>query len=408
MVEVLAVVPARGGSKSIPGKNIRPLAGVPLVAYSIAAGQQSARITRVIVSTDSQEIAAVARRWGAEVPFLRPAELATDMSVDLDLFQHALHWLDEHEGYRPEMVVQLRPTTPLRPPECVDQAVDIMLRNPTADSVRSVVRSGQNPYKMWRLDGGTDAPMTPLLSYEHSDEPYNQPRQLLPETYWQAGHVDVIRRETIVDQHSMSGGRIYPLVLDSRYAIDIDTDNDWDRAEWMLRRGGLPIVMPEPAGAGLLARVRLVVLDFDGVLTDDRVWVAADGSEMVAAHRGDGMGIELVREHGVEVVVLSRETNPVVAARCRKLGISYQHGVRDKVPALEALLADRQLDHDQIVYVGNDVNDLGCLRIAGCGVAVADAHPKVLAEADLVLSRPGGYGAVRELCDQIIEQRKAS
>lgn len=408
--EVLAVVPARGGSKSIPGKNIRRFGGVPLIAYSIAAGQQSRQVTRVIVSTDSEEIAAVAREWGAEVPFLRPAELAMDHSLDLELFEHALRWLDEHEGYRPDLVVQLRPTTPLRPPDCVDRAVELMLSHPDADSVRSVVRSGQTPYKMWRLGPGEDAPMTPLLPDEGLVEPYNMPRQQLPDVYWHVGHVDVFRPATVLDQHSMSGRRIYPLVIDDDYSVDIDHESDWRQAEGMLRRHDLPWVEPRrPCGRRrrLPADVGLLVLDFDGVMTDDRVWVSADGTEWVAAHRGDGLGIEMVREHGVEVVVLSRETNPVVAARCRKLNVAYEHGLRDKAPVLERMLADRRLDRASVVYVGNDINDLECMRLVGCSVAVADAHPAVLAEADLVLSRPGGFGAVREVCDQIIESKNS-
>src|SRR5512140_2219238 len=127
MTEVLAIIPARGGSKGIPRNNIRELAGYPLIAYSIAAAKQSKSVTRVIVSTDDAEIAGVAREWGAETPFLRPAEYAQDNSTDLPLFQHALQWLEEHEKYHPEVVVQLRPTSPLRPHDLVDRAVSKLL-----------------------------------------------------------------------------------------------------------------------------------------------------------------------------------------------------------------------------------------------------------------------------------------
>src|SRR5512140_1442523 len=127
MTDVLAIIPARGGSKGIPRKNIRDFAGYPLIAYSIAAGLQAKSVSRVIVSTDDEEIAAVARQCGAETPFLRPAEFAQDTSTDLPLFEHALQWLAEHENYRPEVVVQLRPTSPLRPRDLVDRAVSILL-----------------------------------------------------------------------------------------------------------------------------------------------------------------------------------------------------------------------------------------------------------------------------------------
>jgi YrbI family 3-deoxy-D-manno-octulosonate 8-phosphate phosphatase len=401
--EVLAIVPARGGSKSIPRKNIKPLGGVPLIAYSIAAGLQAQTVHRVIVSTDDEEIAAVARAWGAEVPFMRPPELAEDSTPDLPVFQHALRWLEDQEGYVPEVVVQLRPTSPLRPPDCVDAAVATLLSRDQADSVRGVIPSEQNPYKMWRL--ANDGTMQPLLGGEFT-EPYNMPRQALPQTYWQTGHIDAIRYRTIVAKSSLTGDRILPLFLDAQYAIDIDTPLDWERAEWTLAQLEVPLVRPpDQARRQPLAGIRFVVLDFDGVLTDNRVWVGEDGHEWVAANRSDGLGLSFLKQHGVEVLVLSKEPNPVVSARCHKMGVACRQGIDDKEAVLRAIMGERDLDWAQVAYVGNDVNDLGCMRLVGCSVAVADAHPAVLAEADLVLSRCGGYGAVRELCDKLLEQQ---
>ncbi|MCK4692902.1 MAG: acylneuraminate cytidylyltransferase, partial [Anaerolineales bacterium] len=325
--EVLAVVPARGGSKSIPRKNIRSLTGHPLLAYSVAAGLQADTVNRVIVSTDDEEITKIARQYGAEVPFIRPSELAADDTPDLPVFQHALSWLEGQEGYRPDVVVQLRPTSPVRPPGCVDQAVEILLAHPEADSVRGVVPSGQNPYKMWRLlESGH---LESLLKNE-LNEPYNMPRQKLPPTYWQTGHIDVIRPATIMEMDSMSGEVILPLILDPKYTVDIDNLGDWHRTEWMLLHNELDFVRPGPAPRPLPEQVKLLILDFDGVLTDNRVWVDAEGRELVAAHRGDGWGVALLRERGFEVVVLSSETDPVVEARCRKLGVPFIQGLTDK------------------------------------------------------------------------------
>ena len=149
--KVLAIVPARGCSKSIPRKNIRFFGGHPLLTYSIAAGLQSERVTRTIVSTDDEEIASVARDYGAEILFMRPPEIAQDNTPDLPVFQHALDWLEREEGYVPELVIQLRPTSPIRPLDCVDQALEILQGDPEADSVRGIVASGQNPYKMWKI-----------------------------------------------------------------------------------------------------------------------------------------------------------------------------------------------------------------------------------------------------------------
>lgn len=398
--EVLAVIPARGGSKSIPRKNILSFAGHPLIAYSIAAAQQAELVTRVIVSTDDAEIAAVARDYGAEVPFLRPTEYAQDATPDLPVYVHAVEWFSETEGYLPEMVVQLRPTTPVRPPGMVDQGIQMLRARPDADSLRAVVPSGQNPHKMWRINDRGE--MSPLLNVEGIAEPYNAPRQHLPATYWQTGHLDIIRPDTLLGKSSMTGDLILSLVLTPRYTVDIDTRSDWEKAEWLIRYGGLEVVVPEKPGYGLPEQLDLIVFDFDGVFTDNRVWVDQHGVEQVAASRGDGMGISLLKKAGFNAVVLSTETNPVVSARCKKMDLPVYQGIDAKGEALQKLLAERGIPGENVIYVGNDVNDLPCFPLVGCAAAVADAHPDVLSKANLVLKSPGGYGAVRELCDLVI------
>lgn len=232
--EVLALIPARGGSKSIPRKNIRSFAGFPLIAYSIAAAQATETVTRVVVSTDDEEIAGIARQYGAETPFLRPAEISQDGTPDLPVFQHALQWLAEQEGYQTEIVVQLRPTSPLRRVAHIDAAVQRLVERPEADSVRTVCVPFQNPFKMWHIQ--SDGFMRPLLDTA-SPEPYNMPRQLLPEVYWQTGYVDAAWAETILEKGSMTGERILPLVIPAGDWIDIDSADDWRRAERLLESG---------------------------------------------------------------------------------------------------------------------------------------------------------------------------
>ena len=401
--EVLALIPARGGSKGIPRKNIKLFAGFPLISYSIAAGRQAQSVTRVIVSTDDEEIAAEARRWGAETPFLRPPELAQDQTTDLPVFQHALRWLRENEGYTPDLVIQLRPTSPIRPRLCVDEAVALLRNHPDADSLRGVVPSGQNPYKMWRLQG-KEEPMIPLLKLDGIAEPFNAPRQSLPPTYWQTGHIDVIRPRVILEGNSMSGRNILPYLIDPRYTVDIDTPFDWLRYEWLVRNADLDMVDPASKRRKLPAKISLVAMDFDGVLTDNLVYVDQDGSERVASSRGDSMGIRLVREAlPINFVVISTETNPVVSARCRKLNLEVYQGVNDKPALLKQLLQERQVPAGEVVFIGNDVNDVGCFDLAAYAVAPADAEPEVRRRADLVLTRKGGKGAVREFCDLLLQ-----
>jgi N-acylneuraminate cytidylyltransferase len=405
MTEVLAIIPARGGSKGIPRKNIRLFSGYPLIAWSIAAGLKADLVTRVIVSTDDEEIAAVAREWGAETPFLRPAEFAQDKTTDLPVFQHALSWLAEREGYHPDVVVQLRPTSPIRPAGLVDAAVRSLLQHADADSVRGVVPAGQNPHKMWRLPAGEAAPMKNLLDVKGIEEPYNAPRQILPDIFWQTGHIDAIR-PTVIWGGSMSGKTMYPLLIDPNFTVDLDNLRDWMRAEWLVAFGGLDMVSPGRARRPMPERVDLLVLDFDGVVTDNRVWVDEDGREMVAANRGDSLIMAKLRQAGTEVVILSSEVNPVVAARARKMRVEAIHGVGldDKAKVLENLLKERKIDPSRVAYIGNDINDLPCFDLVGWAVAVADAQPEVLRAADFVTAKTGGHGAVREVCDLILSR----
>ncbi|MBB3840546.1 N-acylneuraminate cytidylyltransferase [Runella defluvii] len=227
---VLAIIQARGGSKGLPNKNLLPLAGHPLVAYSVKAALETPSITRTIISTDSQAIADAAQQYGAEVPFLRPAEFAQDLSTDFDVFTHALNWFWENEGYRPDLVVQLRPTSPVRSVRHIDEAIQTLWNTPEADSIRTITPSPITPYKMWVYDPET-ATMQPLLSHPTLPEFYNEPRQKLPPVHWHIGNLDVIRPHVILDKKSMSGYPILPYVLPFEYAIDIDDLAGFRKAE---------------------------------------------------------------------------------------------------------------------------------------------------------------------------------
>jgi N-acylneuraminate cytidylyltransferase len=237
-IEVLALIPARGGSKSIPRKNIIDFAGYPLIGYSIAAGLAAEQVNRVIVSTDDEEIAEISRRYGAEVPFMRPAAHAEDATPDLPVFVHALEWLAENEDYHPDIVVQLRPTSPFRRLWHINHAVEALAKRPDADAVRTVIEPFQNPFKMWTIDEA--GVMQPLVKTEFK-EAYNMPRQALPQVYWQTGYVDAAWSKTILEKRSMTGERILPLVIDPGDWVDIDSPDDWKRAERLITTGEITL-----------------------------------------------------------------------------------------------------------------------------------------------------------------------
>lgn len=248
-MQILAIIPARAGSKSVPNKNIRNIGGKPMLAHSIDHAKESKTVNRIIVSTDSAEYARIAKEYGAEVPFLRPAEYATDTALDYDVFYHALTWLKENDHYMPDVVVQLRPTYPIRRSEDIDNMVELLLKHPEADSVRSMTKATEIPYKMWLLKdsciksevegcqilgdekGAVTGQIIPLI--KDIPECYNMPRQQLPVVYYQNACIDVFRPMVVLEKHSMSGDCILGYEMSENY--DIDTEEDFERVMRAMR-----------------------------------------------------------------------------------------------------------------------------------------------------------------------------
>ncbi|MBP5160108.1 MAG: acylneuraminate cytidylyltransferase [Lachnospiraceae bacterium] len=232
-MNILAVIPARSGSKSVKDKNIRPVAGKPLLAYSVEHALASSLINRTILSTDSERYAEIGRQYGAEVPFIRPAEFATDDALDIDVFRHALTYLKEKEGYEADIVVHLRPTYPKRRISDIDAMIRMLIDDPHADSVRSLAPAAETPYKMWWYDNTTGR-ISPIL--RDIKEAYNMPRQELPMAFSQNACIDVVRARTILEKNSMTGEKILGYPMQENY--DIDTEEELRRAEAAIKEEG--------------------------------------------------------------------------------------------------------------------------------------------------------------------------
>lgn len=232
-MKVLAIIPARKGSKGIKNKNIQMLDGHPLIAYSVVAAVKSKNIHRIICSTDSKKIAKIAREYGAETPFIRPNKYANDLSNDFEVFSHCLKWLKKNEGYIPDLVVQLRPTSPIRFLKDIDKGLSIISKYKKIDSIRSVSEPLTTPYKMWKKNSKGN--LEPILSLVNNKEPYNTARQLLPKTYAQTGTLDIMRTGTILNKKSMTGDIIYPLLIEQKYFVDIDTFGSLQIAENIIK-----------------------------------------------------------------------------------------------------------------------------------------------------------------------------
>ena len=227
-MNVIAIIPARGGSKGMKRKNLVLFKNKPLVAHSIEHAFQSKLINRVIVSSDDEEIIEVSRKYGAEVPFVRPKELAEDYVLDFPVFEHALNFLKEKDGYMADYVVHLRPTTPYRKSEWIDEAIQLLISNQNADSVRSVSKPEKHPYRMFKIDD--HGFLDPIMKHEHPI-PYLLQRQELPDVYYYNCVIDVTKPETIFGKNSMTGDKILPYIMNPEDVIDIDSLQDLKIAE---------------------------------------------------------------------------------------------------------------------------------------------------------------------------------
>lgn len=232
MSNVVAIIQARGGSKGVPKKNATLLKGYPLIAYSVIASKLSSRISRTIVSTDSKEIAEIARFYGAEVPFLRPENLAQDHSTDAEVFDHAIKWFDGYEKSIPDLIVQLRPTTPLRLPAEIDRAIDDLIKHPQASGLRSAHQLAEPPHKMFQAD--PDGYFQGFFPDDPRPEYYNLPRQMFPKAYHPNGYVDIIKTDLFRKTGSLYGRKILSFI--TPYTIEVDTLEDFERFDFELSK----------------------------------------------------------------------------------------------------------------------------------------------------------------------------
>lgn len=396
----LAVIPARGGSKGIPRKNVRPLAGKPLIAYNIEQALRSRFVNRVVVSTDDAEIGGFARQYGAEVIW-RPAEISGDSASSESALLHVLDHLRQVEGYQPDLLVFLQCTSPLTLAEDIDGTLAALL-DQQADSALAVIPFH---YFLWRAStddhgqqdavGINHAKQVRLLRQERESGFFDRSQ------YLETGAVYGMRVSGFLAARHRFFGRTAMYVMPAERRLEIDDPVDFEVAEVLLRQQQKTERLkrlPDP--------IQALIFDFDGVFTDNRVILSENSVESVVCNRSDGSGIANLKKTGLPMLILSSETNPVVQARAAKLRLPCIYGRRDKWEALQEWLAEHRLEAQYVVYVGNDINDLECMDHVGCAAAVADAQPAVLPHADIILENAGGKGAVREICDLILDGKE--
>jgi len=379
---VVAIIPARGGSKGVPRKNLRRVGGMPLVERAVRSALAVPDIDLVVVSTDDDEIAAVSRAAGARI-VRRPAALSGDTASSESAILHALEDL-EAAGERIDVVAFLQATSPFIPTGALTAAV-----REVGDGRADSVFAAHETYGFLWGRSGTSSDAAVALNHDAA----HRPRRLDREPhYLETGAFYVFRAEGFRAAEHRFFGRIRIAEVPEWTAIEIDDEQQLRIARALAALHETSERIP----------VKAVVTDFDGVHTDDTASVDADGVERVRVSREDGMGVSLLRRAGIPMLILSTEVNPVVRARAEKLRVPVMHGIDDKESALRGWAADAGIPLAEIAYLGNDVNDLPALRIVGWPIAVANAHPLVLEAARVVLRRRGGHGAVRELIERVL------
>lgn len=388
---VVAIIPARGGSQGVPGKNLRPIGGIPLVARAVRACRAAKRIDHIFVSTDDAAIAAVASEAGAEV-IQRPADLAGNTATSESALLHGLDDITTR-GINPGVLVFVQCTSPFIRPQDLDAGV-AQITNGQADSTFSGIETFEF---LWRDADDSIDPGTGAMTGQNHDAAYRPRRQDRRPDYRETGAFYVMN----VDGFRASGhrffGRTRVVPVSELASLEIDT------AEELALADAFAGVLDTPGAIDATSPldVDAVITDFDGVHTADTAYIDQDGHEMVRVSRSDGMGVSILRRAGIPFLICSRETNPVVTARAEKLGVDALQAVNDKRTAILEWLEKTGIDPARTAYVGNDVNDLGPMGAVGWPIAVADAHPQVRQVARVVLSRAGGKGAVREVCDRV-------
>ena len=368
----------------LPGKNVRPFNGTPLVGRSVLAASNSSYVSGVFVSSDAHEILDVAIAFGASA-IVRPADLSNSTASSEAAITDALRQIERDSGSLPDIVVFLQCTSPFTTSAQIDELVGRMIAE-NADSAFSAV---EDHGFIWDIaEDGSARGIT------HDQTQPRQRRQDMTPRYRENGAIYAMRVGPYLASGSRFCGRSI-LVPTDMPPLEIDTPDDWAIAE-------LFAASHDKRQASDTVRIRALVTDFDGVHTDDKVTISEDGSELVRCSRADGMGVEMLRNKNLHLLILSREQNPVVRARASKLKMSVQHHVQDKLPALDAWRQANNLEWSEIAYIGNDINDVECMKACGLSFCPSDAHESARAIAKMVLKRRGGDGAIRELSDHLL------
>ncbi|MET1415041.1 acylneuraminate cytidylyltransferase [Roseibium sp. HPY-6] len=388
-MKIVAAIPARGGSVGLPGKNIRPLNGIPLVGRTVRAARGSRFVSEVFVSSDSNEILTVATKYGAR-PVLRPLELSGPTATSESALVHLLEEEPSLQSEPPDVLVFLQCTAPFTQAHHVDQVVEALL-NKEATSAISVV---DDHGFYWEI-----GPDGAGIGLNHDPSTQRVRRQDISARYRENGAVYAMRVPEFLKSGNRYCGKTILVPVDSTW-IEIDTSQDWDMAEAFIRTEQFTgELLPESVNP-----VRALVTAFDGVHTDNSVFVNRDGTESIVCNRYDEIGLDRLHGRNLRLLMLDRDDNGLAAQRARKLGMEYRYHPFDKLQIMSDWSAKQEISFAEMAYIGADIADIDCMKACGLSAAPRNAPAEVKANATLVLESAGGAAVIHEFGELLISR----
>lgn len=395
-LEIVAVIPARGGSKGIPGKNIMDFCGKPLLAWTLLQAKAAKTIKHVYVSSDDEQILDISVLYGAKA-ISRPKELATDTATSESALLHVLDNIERESKSIPDLIVFLQATSPLREPDDIDNAVRKIIED-KADSLFSM--SVLDDFCIWSIQDNNLKGLT--------FDPYNRGRrQDRQPLYLENGSIYIFKPDILRKCNNRLGGAITMYEMEGWKSYEIDRKEDLDIFEYFFKKYLLEKWAPKKAFNYIDTKeIDLIAYDLDGVMTDNLVILSQDGGESAVFNRADGLAVDIIRARRIPQIIISTETNPIVKMRANKLRLAVIDSCADKKLSLIEYCKLNGYDLKKVVYVGNDVNDLDVMQSVGFPIAPSDAHPRIKTIAKFVTVAKGGEGVIREMVDHLFDYTK--
>lgn len=383
-IEIVAIIPARGGSKQIPKKNIKLLAGKPLISYSIQQALESKYVSKVIVSTDDKEIALIAESYDAEIIY-RPKYLAEDKTPTEPVIEHSIKRLIKKYHCTPEYIVLLQPTSPLREAIDINQSIQ-KIKDENADSLLSVC---ENNRFYWNSE------TIKSINYDFKNRPRRQDKK------WELienGSIYITKTSVFLKAHNRLAGKIITYLMPKWKSFEIDELFDFEIAEFLMNKK-----VKERELYFKIKKIKMVIFDVDGVFTDGSVYLDDRGREILKFSRIDGKGIELLKENNFIIIVISSEKSKIAEKRFSKLGIDELHlGINDKKEIYKDIKNRHCLKDENICFCGDDIQDLYLIEKSGISFCPKNAQDIIKNAVDYQSNTTGGNGFVREVCNILI------